>query len=147
MQDARETGVLKSAKEKLEKKNIKLKSALEEVMEENAKLQCSLEEIKEENTKLRTSLEVAEALVESLKNKVVDTEMKSVESESNLTQELDAKSPSIQEHDAASKAVGLSSCILHELSVGDNELNNKLAAENEHLKVFVLKSLKYVLFN
>ncbi|KAI9078793.1 hypothetical protein K1719_039251 [Acacia pycnantha] len=159
-----ENSKLQSALVETKEENSKLQSAFEENKEENAKLQTSLEETKallfqerqaaknvgepNSNTgefpvvdndlikKLTTENEHLKELVKSLEKKVVDTERKSVENEGKLTLDQDAKSPYIQDHDAASQAVDLSSGI-HEFPVGDNELNNKLAAENEHLKALV----------
>lgn len=86
-----------------------------------------------------------QALVKSLEKKTENTGEKSVERD-KLIEEQDNKELPIQEHEAAKKVSELSS-VVHEFPVGDNDTNNKLAVENERLKVCIHKSLKYVILN
>ncbi|KAF7837384.1 myosin-7-like isoform X11 [Senna tora] len=155
-QEHEENGNLQSALEEA-------KALLIQEREANAKLQSSLEETKallirdneaakigvELNlntqefpvvdnvliTKLTAENEHLKALVKSLEKKTDETERKSVES-NKLNEEQDTKELPIKEDEVAKEVADLSSGI-QDFPVGDNELNKKLAAENEHLKAKV----------
>lgn len=77
----------------------------------------------------------SQALVKSLKNKVDETERKSGESNKLIEEQVTEALPT-QELEATKEVAELSPDI-HELPVGDNEVNNKLAEENKQLRVCI----------
>ncbi|KAJ4722846.1 Myosin [Melia azedarach] len=154
---AKETGALQAAKSKLEKEveeltwrlqlEKRMRADLEEAKtQENAKLKSALQEmehqlqetktllIKEREAAKKAADEAAKKAADEAAKKAADEAAKKAADEAAKKAALEAKKKAADE---AAKKAAEQVPIIQEVPVIDNEIVNKLTAENEQLKVLV----------